>query len=80
MTIATSTMESEYTALSMALRLSIPLLSVIESAAKGLKFTKHKLLTFKATVYEDNMGALILAKLEPGRHTPRSKFYALKLH
>ena len=26
------------------------------------------------------MGALILAKLEPGCHTPRSKFYALKLH
>ena len=26
------------------------------------------------------MGAFILAKLEPGRHTPQSKFYALKLH
>ena len=26
------------------------------------------------------MSALILAKLEPGRHTPCSKFYALKLH
>ena len=24
--------------------------------------------------------ALILAKLEDGRHTPRSKFYAIKLH
>jgi hypothetical protein len=79
-TIATSTMESEYTALSMALRAAIPLLAVIESATKGLHFTKHKLLTFKATVHEDNQGALILANLEPGRHTPRSKFYALRLH
>ena len=79
-TVATSTMESEYTALSMALRAAIPLLAVIDSATKGLKFTKHKLLTFKATVHEDNQGALILANLEPGRHTPRSKFYALRLH
>jgi hypothetical protein len=79
-TIATSTMESEYTALSIALRAAIPLLSVIESVTKGLHFTKHKLLTFKATVHEDNQGALILANLEPGRHTPRSKHYALRLH
>ena len=79
-TIATSTMESEYTALSQACQAVIPLLAVIDSATKGLTFTKRKRLTFKATIHEDNMGALILAKLEPGHHTPRSKFYALKLH
>jgi hypothetical protein len=78
--IATSTMESEYTALSMALRSAIPLLDVTKSINEGLKFTATKLLTFKATVHEDNMGALRLAQLEPGQHTPRSKFYALKLH
>jgi hypothetical protein len=78
--IATSTMESEYTALSMALRAAIPLLDVTKSINKGLNFTTTKLLTFKATVHEDNMGALKLAKLEPGRNTPRSKFYAIKLH
>ena len=78
--IATSTMESEYTALSMALRAAIPLLDVTKSINDGLKFTATRLLTFKATVHEDNMGALRLAKLEPGQHTPRSKFYALKLH
>jgi hypothetical protein len=78
--IATSTMESEYTALSMALRAAIPLLDVTKSINKGLKFTTTKLLTFKATVHEDNMGALKLANLEPGRNTPRSKFYAIKLH
>ena len=69
MTITTSTMKSEYTALLQALQSEIPLLSFIECATKGLKFTNHKLLTFKATVHEDNMGALILEKLEPGRHT-----------
>jgi hypothetical protein len=78
--IATSTMESEYTALSMALRAAIPLLDVTTSINNGLNFTSEKLLTFKATVHEDNMGALRLAHLEPGQNTPRSKFYALKLH
>ena len=79
-TIATSTMESEYTALSMALRAAIPLLAVVSSVTKGLNYLKHQQLTFKATVHEDNQGALILANLEPGRHTVRSKFYALRLH
>jgi hypothetical protein len=78
--IATSTMESEYTALSMALRAAIPLLDVTAAINKGLDFTATRLLKFKATVHEDNMGALRLAQLEPGQHTPRSKFYALKLH
>ena len=78
--IATSTMESEYTALSMSLRAAIPLMAVTEAINKGLGFVHHRLLTFKATVHEDNMGALRLAQLEPGRNTPCSKFYALKLH
>ena len=29
---------------------------------------------------KDNMGALRLAQIEPGRNIPCSKFYALKLH
>ena len=78
--IATSTMESEYTALSMALRAAIPLLDICVSINHGLGISKNKLLTFKTTIHEDNIGALTLAKLEPGRHTPRSKFYALRLH
>jgi hypothetical protein len=78
--IATSTMESEYTVLSMALRVAIPLLDVTSVINKGLEFTATRTLKFKATVHEDNMGALRLAQLEPGQHTPRLKFYALKLH
>ena len=78
--IATSTMESEYTALTMALRAFIPLQAIVQSALKGLRYAKQEVVTFKATVHEDNQGALILANLEPGRHTVRSKFYALKLH
>ena len=59
--IATSTMESEYTALSMSLRAAIPLMGVTKAINKGLKFEHPSLLTFKATVHEDNMGALRLA-------------------
>jgi hypothetical protein len=73
-------MESEYTALSMALRAAIPLMTVTTSINKGLNFTATKFLQFKATVHEDNMGALKLSQLEPGQNTPRSKFYALKSH
>ena len=31
-------------------------------------------------IHEDNVGALILGKLEPQRMTPRSKHYAVKYH
>ena len=78
--IATSTMESEYTALSMALQAAIPLLAIVESVVNGLQYKSRRILSFQATVHKDNQGALILATLEPGRHTPRSKFYAIKLH
>ena len=79
-TIATSTMEAEYTALSMALRAFIPLLAVVKLVITGLNYSRKELIKFRATVHEDNQGALVLANLEPGRHTVRSKFYALRLH
>ena len=69
-------MESEYTALSMALRAAIPMMTVSTSINKGLDLIKDQFLTFKATLHEDNLGALTLATLEPGCHTPTSKFYA----
>ena len=79
-TIATSTMEAEYTALSMAMRATIPMLAVFKSVIQGLSYQKKYQIQFQATVHEDNQGALTLGKLEPSRHTPRSKFYAIKLH
>ena len=66
--INTSTMESDYTAISMTLRLAILLLAVIESVSSGLNYHTHKLLRFKATVHEENQGALILANLESSRN------------
>jgi hypothetical protein len=78
--IATSTMEAEYSALSMALRAAILLMGICKYVISGFNDTKKHLVTFKTTVHEDNQGALTLAKLEPGRTTPRSKFYAIKNH
>ena len=79
--IATSTMEAEYTALSMALRVVIPFMDVCRYFVSKFRPARgSSLITFKTTVHEDNMGALTLAKLEPGRSTPRSKFYAIKMH
>ena len=79
-TITTSTMEAEYIDLSMALQVAIPLFDIATSVVNGLKFMKETLITFKTTVHKDNQGALILANLESGQHTPRSKIYALWLH
>ena len=78
--IACSTMESEYTALSLALCAAIPLLELMRSICKALLHQNPQKLTIRATIHEDNQGALKRAKLEPNRHTTRSKFYALKLH
>jgi hypothetical protein len=78
--IATSTVEAEYSALSTAMRdvLSIKMLATEISENVGL--TQEPLTHFRTTVWEDNAGALKLTTLEPGRMTPRSKWYGIKYH
>ena len=78
--IALSTMESEYTALSDALKFVIPIQRLVATVPKGVGLEPERLTTFKTMIWEDNMGAMTLAKLEPGRTTPRSKHYAVKIH
>ncbi len=69
-------------------------LGVTKIAVVEFQVTKHKpekpvqsetdiqfeTATFKTTLHEDNTGAMILAKMEPGRMTPRSKHYGVKYH
>jgi hypothetical protein len=74
--IATSTMEAEYTALSTAMRDVLPLRELLIALSPSITQDGRHPTTFKTTVHEDNTGALSLAKLEPGRNTPRSKHYA----
>ena len=78
--IATSTMEAEYNALSAAMKSVLPLLELLKTVAKGAGVSDEQVTKFKTTVWEDNVGALTLANMEPGRMTPRSKFYAVKYH
>ena len=65
--IATSTMEAEYTVLSIALRMAIPFLDVCRYVVNNFCSNGwSSLITFKTTVHEDNMGALTLAKSSKG--------------
>jgi hypothetical protein len=78
--IATSTMESEYIALAIAMRDLLPFKRLFLAVAHGIGLDKSKTTTFKTTVWEDNLGALTLARMEPGRMSPTSKHYAIKYH
>ena len=78
--ISLSTMMAEYYALSTAMREVLPLRDKVTAVADGFGIDPDCLTEFKTTVWEDNMGALTLANLEPGQHTARSKFYDCKVH
>jgi histone deacetylase 1/2 len=78
--IATSTMESEYNAMSMAMRDVIPLRRLTKDIIQGLGGDDVKMTHVKTTVHEDNHGCLRLGTMEPGRMTPRSKHYGIKYH
>ncbi len=78
--IALSTMESEYTALSTAMKDVIPLRTLFTTLGSSIGIGDNLLTTFQTTVHEDNFGCLTLARMEPGRTTPRSKHYAVKIH
>ena len=78
--ISLSTMMAEYYALSTALREAIPFRDLIHVVAEGVGLSKQCVTDFKTTAWEDNNGALTLANMDPGQHTPRSKFYDCKVH
>ena len=77
---ALSTMMAKYYALSTAMREVLPLRDLVKVVAEGCGTCSDCLTTFKTTVWEDNMGALTLANLDPGQNTTRSKFYNSKVH
>ena len=75
--IALSTTEAEYIALSQTMRDVIPLMTIIEELSEALNIKKEKPKMF-CTVFEDNNGALKLAKTP--RMRPRTKHISLKYH
>ena len=76
--IALSTTESEYTGLSYALRDAIPVMELL----KEMKSYVYPIVTSQARVhcrvFEDNSGALEMAKVH--KYRPRTKHMNVKLH
>jgi hypothetical protein len=72
-----STTESEYIALSQAMREVVPLLDIYEHINTALKCQELKPVV-KCTVFEDNNGALELATAPKMR--PHTKHIAIKYH
>lgn len=76
--ISLSTMMSEYIALSTAMRDLIPLRHIVLDICRGLDLSEDLQSTVKSNIWEDNAGAVTLAKLVPPRVTPNSKHFAIK--
>jgi hypothetical protein len=70
--VATSTIESEYSAMSMAMRDVFPLKNLLKEIMGKMEIDGNTMARFRTTLWEGNLGALKLRRLEPGRMTPRS--------
>jgi hypothetical protein len=78
--IALSTMQAEYTALSMAISDLLPFQWLAIDVCRAMGLDAKTVSTIHSIVWEDNDGTLILTNLPPYRVTPRSKYYAIKLN
>jgi hypothetical protein len=79
--IATSIMEAEYTALSINMRIIIIVQNFGGTVSIFVGIDTTDATQFKTAIHDEyNSGALVLANMEPGWTTPRSKFYAIKMH
>jgi hypothetical protein len=76
--IALSTVESEYCALSAAMKLLIPIRGMIVELVLVLSIPRSLSACIHCTVFEDNNGALILAVHQ--RLTSRTKYFHVKWH
>ena len=78
----TSTMESEYAALSNAMKTLIPIRNLVDEMWKFLKLQEndeeHLPSTIQTTVFEDNNACLILATTQ--RLTSRTRWFHQKWH
>jgi hypothetical protein len=76
--VALSTMEEEYIALSTATREVLGLRHLLQEISTELDVSKEFKFTALSQIFEDNNGALALAKSPT--MTPRSKHFATKYH
>jgi len=75
--ICLSTLESEYLALSIAMREVIAIKQLLEEICENFGLTELK-TTIRSTIFEDNQGALSLATNQ--RQTSRTKYFHVKWH
>ena len=78
--ICSSTMESEYISLSMAVRSIIYLRGLLFEIDSIFSLAIGSKISTITTVFEDNQPALTLATTDPPQMTPRSKSLAVKCH
>jgi len=78
--IALSTMESEYIALSTAMRSLLHLRSLLDEVTCAFGLDLSRSISNISTVFEDNQACRMLATTDPPRLTPRSKSLAVKYH
>jgi len=76
--IAASTCEAEYTALSSALKVLLPLKRMLQEITAALRIPDLIRSTIRATVFEDNQSALYLATNQ--RITNRTRYFLVKWH
>jgi hypothetical protein len=78
--VTTSTMEAEYTAMSMAMRDVLPIKNLLKEIMSRIGKDGNAIAKFRTTLWEYNLGALKFGRLEPGRMKPRSKHYGVEYH
>ena len=78
--VSLSTLESEYSALSLAIRQLLPVLRTVEECLKLTQIGRDLRITapVPAIVFEDNNGALALATNQ--RVTSRTRYFITKWH
>ena len=76
--VALSTLEAEYSALSLALRILLPLLRMLKEVAAVVGVAPETAATILAEAFEDNQGCLALATNH--RLTSRTKYFHVKWH
>jgi hypothetical protein len=73
-------MEAEYVSLSTSCHVLFPLIDITNKLCTASQIEMQAKTHMHIKIHEDNVGALILGKLEPKRMTPQSKHYAVKYH
>ena len=80
LSVALPTSESEYNALSLAMREVLPLKDLVETIQFSIGIADNRPITIRTKVWEDNDACRTLAGWEHGHSTSRTKHYAIKLH